>query len=328
MLNYTTTSSFVFPMDFLCKKNDMNVLLFTQRFPDEIACKEHYKNVRLKQGVICKQCGSKDHYWLASKWQFQCKCCSFRTTLRSGTMMENSNLPFRIWYLTILFMTSTKKGISACEMQRQLDYKRYQTIWSLMHRVRDLMGKRDNLYSLSGMIEFDEGFFETSFSQHGRKLLKRGKGSQRQQNVAVLAESTPLENIEDGSTSSHCRFFKMRVMGSQQSDTVNDIIASNISSSSVLFSDMATNYIDIHKIVEEHITEKSSKETTAKTLKWVHIAISNAKRNFLGVHHKINTDYLQNYLNEFVYKLNRRYMNDLFERVFVAAVFPYWYKSV
>ena len=305
----------------------MNILLFSERFPDEVSCKEHFKNVRLNHGVICKQCGSREHYWLPSKSQFQCKSCSFRTTLRSGTMMENSNLPFRIWYLTILFMTSTKKGFSACEMQRQLGYKRYQTIWSLMHRIRDVMGKRDNLYSLTGMIEFDEGFFETSFSQKGRRLLKRGKGSQRQEDVAVLAESTPLENFEDGSTSSHCRYFKMRVLESQKASSVNEFIEDTVTPDSVLFSDMAKNYTDLNKIVDYHVTEKSSKKTTAKTLKWVHIAISNAKRTFLGVYHKINADYLQNYLNEFAYKLNRRYVKDLFERVFVAVVFPYWYKS-
>ena len=72
--------------------------------------------------------------------------------------MEHSNLSFRVWYLAILFTTTTKKGISDCEMQRQLGYKRYMTVWSLMHRIRVLMGKRDELYSLTGRIEFDEGF--------------------------------------------------------------------------------------------------------------------------------------------------------------------------
>lgn len=74
-----------------------------------------------------------------------------------------------------------------------------------------------------------------------------------------------------------------------------------------------------------HVTEKSSRHTTKTTLKWVHIAISNAKRTFLGVYHKMSSDYLQNYLNEFDYKLNRRNFADLFERVIIAAVFPNWY---
>jgi len=59
--------------------------------------------------------------------------------------------------------------------------------------------------------------------------------------------------------------------------------------------------------VEAHIVEKSTKQTTIIILKWVHIAISNTKRNFLGVYHKINGEYLQKYLDEFVYKLNKRY---------------------
>ena len=307
---------------FICKKNHMNTLYFLDRFPNETACKEHYKDHRIKQGVTCKRCGGTTHYWLASKWQFECKECHFRTTLRSGTIMENSNLPFRVWYLAILFMTATKKGISACEMQRQLGYKRYMTVWSLMHRIRTLMGKRDNLYTLNGMVEFDEGFFEVSTSAKNRKILKRGKGSQRQENVGVLAESVPLEDFKTGKESKHCRFFKMEVLNSQQSDSINDFIQAKVSSKSILFSDQSTSYQDIHKFVEVHITEKSTLETTTKTLKWVHIAISNAKRNFLEIYYKINSNYLQNYFNEFIYKLNRRFYGDLFERVIIPAVFP------
>jgi hypothetical protein len=71
--------------------------------------------------------------------------------------MENSNLPVRTWYMAMAFMSFSKKGISASELQRQLGHSRYATIWSLMHRIRDAMGKRDSRYGLSGMVEFDEG---------------------------------------------------------------------------------------------------------------------------------------------------------------------------
>jgi len=307
-------------------KKDMNTLYFIQQFPDETACREHYRDMRIKKGVTCKKCGGTNHFWLASKWQFECRGCHFRTTLRSGTVMENSNLPFRTWYLAILFMTATKKGISACEMQRQLGYKRYMTVWSLMHRIRVLMGKRDDIYKLTGMIEFDEGFFEIATPEKVRKNLKRGKGSQRQEDVGVIAESTPLVDISTGIESKHCRYFKMKVLDSQKAESVNTLIQDNITSDSVVFTDEGNNYQDIDKLVDMHITEKSSKQTTRTTLKWAHIAISNAKRTFLGVYHKMSSDHLQNYLSEFAYKLNRRNFTDLFERVIIAAVFPYWYK--
>ena len=68
------------------------------------------------------------------------------------------------------------------------------------------------------------------------------------------------------------------------------------------------------------ICKKSSAKTTNKSLKWEHIAISNAKRALLGIYHKISDKYLQNYLNEFIYKLNRRhYSYSLFERLLIAV---------
>ena len=88
-----------------------------------------------------------------------------------------------------------------------------------------------------------------------------------------------------------------------------------------MFSDKSTSYKDISDYVEIHISEKSDKQTTKETLRWVHIAISNAKRNSLGNHHKIKGKYLQLYLNEFVDKLNRRYFREkLFDRLVIASI--------
>lgn len=305
----------------------MNILDFFEKFKDEKACKEYLRDLRMKEGVVCKHCGCKKHYWLASKWQFQCSSCSFRTTLKSGTVMENSNLSVRKWFLIMLFMTSTKKGMSACEIKRQMEHSRYNTVLSVMHRIRDLMGKRDNLYQLNDMVEFDEGYFETEVSEKVRSNLKRGKGSQRQLNVAVMAESVPLEDLDTGKKSKSCRYFKMTVLKDQSAEVINDVVKESINEKSIVFTDKSASYIDIEKYIEVHIMEKSTPEVTKETLKWVHIAISNAKRNFLGVYHKIKGENLQRYLNEFVYKVNRRYFNSVFERLLVASVFPYWHNS-
>mgnify|MGYP004703836239 CR=1 FL=1 len=293
-------------------------------FTNEEVCKEYFRDLRIKQGVVCKKCGSKKHYWLQSKWQFQCSECSFRTTLRSGTVMENSRLPLLKWFLIMLFMTSTKKGMSACELQKQLGHTRYMTIWSIMHRLRNVMGKRDDMYKLQDMIEFDEGYFEKAVSKQTKSSLKRGRGSQRQTNVAVMAESVPLEFLENSKKSKQCRYFKMKVLETHNSEEITEIVKKTIHEMSIVFSDKSTSYVDIAEYVDVHISEISDRNTTIDTLKWVHIAISNAKRNFLGVYHKINGIYLQNYLNEFVYKLNRRYMNSIFERLIVASIYPYW----
>lgn len=307
-------------------RNDMNIIKFIESFPDENSCREHFRQIREKEGIVCKKCSSKKHYWLKAKWQWQCSECRFRTTLRSGTMMENYKLPIRKWYLAMAFMSFSKKGISAAEMQRQLNHSRYETIWVMMHRIREAMGKRDSHYELTGMVEFDEAYFETETSNKDKHNLKRGRGSQRQQNVAVAAESTPLEDIETGKKQKHCRYFKMKVLEGQGTEEINGFIQQNLSEQSIVFSDKSTSYFDIADYVEVHVTEKSTKETTKTTLQWVHIAISNAKRTLLGIYHKIKGKYLQLYLDEFCYKLNRRYFGDrLFDRLTIAVASNYWY---
>jgi len=297
----------------------MNTIGFTRQFSDERSCKIYFAELSKEQGVICKKCGITHHYWLASKWQFQCAECDFRTTLKSGTVMENSRLSFHKWFWIFYLMTHTKKGLSACELQRQVGHRRYATIWSIMHRIRKKMGDRDRGYQLKGMVEFDEAYFEKAVSKTIKSSLKRGKGSQRQQNVAVLAESFPLED-DHGNRDRYCGFFKMEVLQNGKAESIDQAIKESIDKQTIVFSDKSTSYVNISDYIDAHINEKSSNQTNQTMLKWVHIAISNAKRTLLGIYHKISGLYLQNYLDEFVYKLNRRYCKNLFERLLIAVV--------
>lgn len=301
----------------------MDILEFVEKFPDEESCRTHLKEQREKEGVICKNCGCAKHWWLKAKWMWQCSRCNFRTSIRSGTIMQAAKLPVRQWYLAMAFMTFTKKGLSAKELQRQLRHKYYEPIWLMMHKLRKAMGQRDAGCSLEGMVEFDEGFFETETATG--TPLKSGKGSQRQQNVAVMAESTPLENPKTGKKDKHVRYFKMKVLSGQKARDIDDTLQENLETRTIVFSDKATHYVNISDYVEAHITEKSSKETTNTTLKWVHIAIANAKRTLLGIYHKVNGKYLQAYLDEFCYKLNRRYFGEnLFDRLIIANIKGNW----
>jgi len=302
----------------------MNIIKFIEEFPTEQSCRNHFRLMREKSGIVCKKCSCEKHYWLKAVSQWQCSACEFRTTLRSGTIMQSAKLPFRKWYLAMAFMSFSKKGLSACELQRQLNHPRYESIWVMMHKIRQAMGKRDDLYSLEGMVEFDEAYFEQATAESIK--LKRGKGSQKQQNVAVIAESVPLEDIETGKKSKQCRYFKMKVLNSHKADAINKCITENLDETTIVFSDKSKSYVDIASLIETHITEKSDKEVTATTLKWVHVAISNAKRTLLGIYHKIKGKYLQLYLNEFCYKLNRRYFgNRIFDRLTIAVASNYYH---
>lgn len=92
------------------------------------------------------------------------------------------------------------------------------------------------------------------------------------------------------------------MLQTHKKEQINELVRGNLDDKCRLFSDQSTSYIGISDYVEMHVSVKTNKKIT---LKWVHIAISNAKRALLGIYHKISGKYLQNYLDEFCYKLNR-----------------------
>ena len=299
----------------------MNIFSFTAHFDSEEACRNHFKAERDKIGVSCQRCGHDKHYWIKSRWSYECKNCRSRTSLRSGTIMQGSHLSFLLWYKTIFLMTATKKGFSSKEIQKQLGLKRYEPVWAMVHKLRKAMGNRDARYTLEGMIEMDEGYFTIESSEIEKAKGKRGRGAAGKSNVAIMAESTQLEDIETGKKTSQCRYFKAKVLASHNADEINETVQESFDDMSIVFSNDSTSYVDISDYLELHISEKSSEELTTETLRWVHITISNAKRNLLGNYHKIKGKYLQLYLNEFVYKLNRRYFGEkLFDRLVIAGI--------
>ena len=135
-----------------------------------------------------------------------------------------------------------------------------------------------------------EVYFTIEASKQAHKTQKVGRGSKTKFNVMIMAESTINTNsIDDEQT--------------------------------IVFTNKSTSYVNIADYEEIHVTEKSSEQTTKETLKWVPIAISNAKRSFVGTNHRIKKEYLQLCLNEFVYKLNLRYFGEqIFDGLIIASI--------
>ena len=309
----------------------MNLLEFNEAFPDEVTCKRRFKEYRDKAGVTCRKCGSKEHYWKRDKELYECKRCGFRTTLRSGTVMQGSNLPFRYWFLAMHLITSTKKSFSAKEVQRQLGHKRYEPIWYMLHKLRSVMGLRDQAYKLAEEVEVDEGFF-TSVDKDRKEekkdggKKKRGRGSQGNSKVLVMCETREAKEgrKKENRPDKKVRFLKIKVIEDLSSSTVNRKVADGVEPGSTVTSDAYTSYKKLHEVVEDHRPVRTPPKKAHKVLPWVHLAISNAKRLLLDVYHRIDDDFLQNYLNEFAYKFNRRYMEDPFERLLIASASHRW----
>jgi hypothetical protein len=304
----------------------MNLIKFIESFPDESSCRIKFKEFRDEQGVICRKCGSKDHYWVKTIEQYTCKKCKTRTTLRSGTVMQASNLPFRHWFIAIHLLTGTKKTFSTLEVQRQIGHKFYEPIWYMIQKLRMTMGSRDSKYQLDKIVELDEGFFESVDTEKDNdkkaQPRKRGRGSQKQSTVMVMASTVHnFGNIKKYNKPKKFRFVRMLVVENLKGQTVGEKVSENIKYDTVVKTDNYRSYSKIKDHVWCHIPQKVSPKEAGKVLPWVHTMISNAKRTLLGVHHMISTKYTQNYLDEFCYKVNRRYFGEqLFDSLLIACV--------
>jgi len=300
----------------------MTLIDFLKEFPTEASCKSKFKQYRDHVGVVCSKCEGTEHYWKRDKESYECKLCGYRQGLKANTILHKSKLPYRYWFIAMHLLTSTKKSFSAKELQRQLGHNRYQPIWHMVHKLRDAMGKRDGEYVLAGRIELDEGYFSTETAPTEKnKPLKRGLGSQKKSKVLVMAESEFVEYPKKGQKPRRVGYLKMKVIENLKKDTINEQVKKLAAKASEIDTDDLHSYVDLKKFIPRHNPQVIPKEKVGEILPWVHIAISNAKRQLINTYHSIKPEFLQKYLDEFCYKFNRRYAGEaLFNRLLVTCV--------
>lgn len=305
---------------------------FFANYADEESCKVYFKNQRQHEHSECKQCGSLHIYWQAKENRWRCKECRHAMGLKNGTVMENSNLSYKVWLWSLYFVSLTKKGFSALELQRLVGHKRYEPIWGLMHKIRVTMGHRDEKYTLDGFIEMDEGFFEgIRKKDEESQIAKPVKELDRQVKAIVAVSTTPIVTGEQkkGRPTTKPGYLKISVVQSLAKVDIGYEAEKMVAPTADVTTDGKTSYRTLNDICNNHtaIVVKDKKEVS-KIFPWVHIAISNAKKKILGLHHSVKNVYMQNYLNEFCYKFNRRYFGiKLFDRLIVAALEKPWYKT-
>lgn len=251
----------------------MLMLEILEQFPDEKTCKTHLRSLREDVGVCCKRCKSNEQNWLEKKEQWQCRKCGFRTTLKSGTLFQNTKMPLRIWFFTMSFMTLTKKGFSCKELQAQVEHKRYEPIWYMMHKIRYYMGKsNDNLSEM--------------FTERGQVILN-----------TILKKEPRKDNKQTA------KFPKIKVYTAVEKVRRGEKIHS----------------LRLQKSIG------TSHFESLKSVTWPNHPLRNFIKIINGIHHRVETRYLQNYLNEFSYKFSMRQWKDqALDGLFLAAVFPYW----
>lgn len=287
---------------------------FEKRFPDEKSCEEYLFKIKYPNGFICPKCGNTE-YWLTTTHQLlHCKKCGRQTSLKAGTIMESSKKPLSLWFRAIFLIAFQKVGISAKNLQHQLGFGGYQTAWSWCHKIRNAM-KREGRSKLFGYVEVDESLYG------GKKKGKRGRGAENKQYFAIGVELGPKNSLGR---------IRIEVIEDASGSSLKTFIENNVKAKANVITDGWNGY----NFLEDSDYEHSIVDTDDpdKKLPHIHLIVSLFKRWTLGVHQgSVSKKHLQLYLDEFVFRFNRRKSKSrgkvffrLMQQVVVHKAKPNW----
>ncbi|HEX9928621.1 MAG TPA: IS1595 family transposase, partial [Pyrinomonadaceae bacterium] len=261
---------------------------FEKQFPNDDVCLEWLKNHLFPNGVFCVKCQKiTNHYKVASRKSYSCQSCGNHFHPTAKTIYHKSSTPLRLWFYATYLMASTRCGISAKQLERELGVT-YKTAWRMFKQIRSMLSEDDT--QLCGKVEVDETYVG------GRKKGgKRGRGSENKTIVAGAVE-------RQGKVVA-------RVVPNVKSATLVPFIYEKVLPSSLIFTDELPSYNSLkyqgyeHKRVHhaENVYVLGDAHTNSIEGFW-----SLVKGGIRGVYHSVSAKYLQSYFNEYAFRYNRR----------------------
>ena len=129
---------------------------FLAQFPDDESCLQHLFDCRFGQGHVCPSCAKKAKWYrIKAERAYSCGACGHHLHPTVGTLFEDSRTPLQLWFLAIYMFTTSRHGVPAKELQRQLGVT-YKTAWRMGHQIRNHMAQVDDEMPLYGEVEIDE----------------------------------------------------------------------------------------------------------------------------------------------------------------------------
>lgn len=283
---------------------------FFTTFTNEEACERYFMQARWPDGMPCLQCGKKDFYpRLKERRAYQCKSCRFFNRPTAGTIFHRTHVPLLQWFVALFLLAFDKRGLSALLLSEEIGIH-YETAWAILQKVRHAMAKRDATYKLRGYVEIDEMFIGAS--TEGKK---RGRGTEKTP-VLVAVSYTSVKGKEEVTG-----FAKLQAVDDIDEETVIRFIKANVESGTTIRTDGLSVYPTIEKYGFKHDREPVKKRKAHLVLPHVHTFISNLRSFVQGTHHGLSEIHLQQYLDEFCYRFNRRHRRtELFDRLLRACL--------
>jgi transposase-like protein len=266
---------------------------FEARFPDDAACARWLFEKRWPDGFRCPGCGH-DKGWELNRGTLLVECarCRRQTSVTAGTVLHRSHLPLKLWFLAAWLVATHRNGMSARQLWLQLGLGSYKTAWLLLRKLRHAMvdpGREP----LAGLVEVDE----TSLSFRTKDDPVAAKPGRSHEGKLLIAGAVEIVGKGPGRV-------RLAVIGDYSAATLDAFVAGNVVGASTVVSDGWSGYAALKDV--KHDPRVVGDGPAHLVLPWVHRVFANAKRWALGVYHGLRRQHLQAYLDEFVFRFNRR----------------------
>lgn len=266
---------------------------FLQRFPDTDACLAWLVEQRWPDGIVCEsaRCQGKvrKHHKVSGRQAYECDGCRHQVYPTKGTIFQKSSTSLQLWFYAIFLMASTRCGISAKQLERELGVT-YPTAWRMFREIRSLLSEPD--LRLAGAVEMDE----TYFTRSKRAGDRPGKRDQRRERAVIGM-------VERGG-----RVLAIHVPMATSIE-IDHAMTEHVLPGSLVFTDEHKVYGNVgkrgyyHRRIKHQAKVYVAGEIHTQTIEgfW-----SLVKRGIDGVYHSVSAKHLQSYLDEYAFRYSHR----------------------
>ncbi len=273
----------------------MSIKEFYATYSTEKDCEDFFISLRWgsKENIVCPHCNCEKVYVMKSKVPFKCSKCRKLFSIKTGTVLAESNVKLQTWLLAIYFLTSSKKGMSSVELSEKLGCTQ-KTAWFLAHRIRKMY---ETSTVIGGNIEMDETFIG---GKEGNKHSSKKQGY----------HGTEGKTAVMGAISREDKQVVAYPVKEVSYNTVETFREHNIKKDSMLYSDECKAYegqshFKVNHSMKEFVRDGHIHTNTIESF-WAII-----KRGYIGIYHWWSGKHLKRYINEFVYRYNKRIEDDI-----------------
>jgi len=268
---------------------------FRERFADERACFEYLGQSRWDDGFVCPGCGGHRYWVRARRFIYKCQDCGKQISATAGTLLHRSHFALREWFWAAYLVSTHTPGMSAKQLQRQMGCS-YKSAWFLLHRLRRAM-VNNGRSALRGRVEADEVIIG------GPVRGKTGRGVTKAEHVSLVFGAVEVIAYTDKHGDCVEKAGRLRLAVARRADaaSIRGFLTSQVEAETEVDTDGWKGYSQTALAGYRHARHHPKTHALH-----IHRAFGNLKTWLNGTYHGVDPKYLQNYLDEFVFRFNRR----------------------